>query len=133
MNNIINMLFSELDLLSNEYEGLSDTDVREALYLTLNYFFVWGRTGKIPSTYCMYSVNGDQSVAKIINDFLSNINNSPEIAKVPLGQPRLDLLQDSKILTPHNRRYYDFIGYENKLSFQENLPAFLFEEGDYDD
>ena len=35
--------FAELEQISGNHDELTDTDVREALHLTLNYYFVWGK------------------------------------------------------------------------------------------
>ncbi|WP_221901958.1 hypothetical protein [Bathymodiolus platifrons methanotrophic gill symbiont] len=54
--NPIEVFFNELRLLAEKYEELTDTDVREDLHLTLNYFFVWKKEdSSYPISYGMFS------------------------------------------------------------------------------
>jgi hypothetical protein len=133
-NSPIEILFYELDRLANKYEELTDTDVREALHITLNYFFVWGKNlYQFPVSYGMFSVEGDQAIAQAVDRFLSSVKVYPDMNNVSVGKERLSLLQNEKIVTPGGRQYYEFIGHVDEPLPLESLPDYLFEEGDYDD
>lgn len=123
----------ELERLSHDYEELTDTDVREAIHLTLNYFFIWGKkSDQFPVSYCMLSRAGDQAVARVVERFISVVDDYPNIARTPLGQARLDLIQDPDLKTPNGNIYDVFIGHINKPLPPAPLPDDLFYEGDYD-
>jgi hypothetical protein len=126
-------LYIELEKLLDIYEELMDTDVRDNLYLTLNYFFVWGKTlDRLPISYGMFSLRGDQSIASVVNHFLSSVSILSELSEISIGQERLDLLQNEKIVTSAGRQYYEFIGYSDKPLMPDPLPEDLFEKDNYD-
>ena len=130
----VRTLYVELERLSVLHEELMDTDVRESLHMSLNYFFVWGNTlDKLPISYGMFSLEGDRSIARAVDNFLLSVASTPELRKVSLGRDRLDLLQNPNIITPEGCQYDDFIGHTGELLSPEVLPEDLFEEGDYDD
>ncbi|UBF30326.1 hypothetical protein K9N68_34520 (plasmid) [Kovacikia minuta CCNUW1] len=41
ISNAVEVLFCKLEILSTDHDELTDTDVREAIHLTLNYFTGW--------------------------------------------------------------------------------------------
>ncbi len=130
---IIN-LYIELEKLLDIYEELTDTDVRENLHLTLNYFFVWGKTlDRLPISYGMFSLRGDQSIASVVNHFLSSVSILSELSEISIGQERLDLLQNEKIVTSAGHQYDEFIGHSDKPLMPDPLPENLFEKDNYDD
>lgn len=121
-----------MESLTEEFEELTDTVVREALHQTLNYFFVWGEnTDKLPINYGMFSLKGDEAIAKVINKFLSVSIPNVTSAGIPVGQSRLDLLQDESLTNPGGSYYDLFIGYREPLP-PENLPNYYFIPGDYE-
>jgi hypothetical protein len=129
---IVRAFFSELEQLSYQYKELTDTDVRETLHITLNYFFIWEKKHyKFPVNYCMFTREGNVAVAHIVESFLRAMNNCSSVASVPLGQARLDLLQNSDIKTPGGHLYDEFIGHVDKPLLLTPLSEGLFEE-DYD-
>ena len=130
----IRTLYIELERLSALHEELMDTDVRESLHMSLNYFFVWGNTlDKLPISYGMFSLEGDRSIARVVNNFLLSVSSMSGLRGVSFGRDRLDLLQNPEIITPEGNQYDDFIGHTDELLLPEALPEDLFEEGDYDD
>jgi hypothetical protein len=131
--NLFVKFFSDLELLSQKYEELMDTDVRDAIHLTLNHFFIWGGENSLfPVTYGMFSLEADQAVAQIIRRFITDANDFAKTNELPYGQARLDLLQNPAITTPGGHRYDEFIGHVDRPLPQESLPEYLFEEGEYD-
>ncbi|WP_143421463.1 hypothetical protein [Halovibrio salipaludis] len=130
----IRSLYKDLESLSQKYEELMDTDIRESLHIVLNYFFVWGKgLDQLPISYGMFSLEGDQAVASVVNKFLSSVRSVPEIDKIPLGTERLALLQDPEIVTPGGCLYDEFIGHSDEPLSPDNLPDDLFQEGEYDE
>lgn len=132
--NAIKVLYTELDRLSEVYEELMDTDVRESIHMTLTYYFIWGNElVRLPISYGMFSYEGDKSVANVVNSFLSYVSNNSELCEIPVGKERLAMLQNPKITTPSGYQYDDFIGHSDEALPSDGLPEDLFEEGDYDD
>lgn len=130
-DSILNFL-TKLEELLYMHEELTDTDVREAIHLTLTYFFVWGiEDNELPVTFGMFSLEGDEAIAEIINNFLHLVKTCPEIGSVPPGKSRLDLLQNPDIKTPSGYIYDEFLGHVDTPIILDSLPAYLFEAGDY--
>lgn len=132
LRTLIERLYSDFEVLSEDFEELTDTDVREALHMVLNYYFVFGKNSKtFPVSYGMFSLEADKKLSDVINRFIVEAKALPELMEYRPGESRLRLLQDPSIKTPEGRQYDDFIGHsESPLS--ASLPEDLFEEGDYD-
>ena len=129
---LVESFYTDLERLSDKYEELMDTDVRETLHMTLNYFFVWGeRSLDFPITYGMFSLEGDRAISNAVNKFLSL--SLPKVSDIPVGKERLALLQDFNIKTPNGNQYDEFIGHSDEPLPPDPLPEDLFEEGFYDD
>jgi hypothetical protein len=100
--------------------------------LTLNYFFDWGsERDKFPISYGMFSKEGDRAVGIIIEEFITAINNNPDFSTIPLGQVRLNLLQNCNIKTSKECLYDEFIGHRDNPLPPDSLPKDLFEKGEY--
>jgi hypothetical protein len=126
--------FGDLERISRKHEEVTDTDVREALYLSLNYYFVWGKTcPRFPRSFGMFSAEGDRLVDKALRRFLEAARESEELAAVPVGQARLDLLQNSNIKTARGMQYDEFIGHGESPLAPDPLPEFFFLDGEYSD
>lgn len=130
---LIEEFYRDLECLSDDFEGLTDTDVREDLGQTLGYYFVWGMArDRLPVTYSMWTREGDQAVARAVERFLAAADDCPEISSLPYGRRRLELLQDRSIITPRGARYDLFIGHRDKPLPPDPLPQIMFEEPDYE-
>ena len=126
-------LFSGLEGVEAEHDELTDTDVRESIHLVLNYFFVSGKDDRpSPTAYGMFSPEGDAAVSAVVQKFLAAVGAIREIERYPLGQARLDLLQNPKLTTPQGRMYDEFIGHTDAPIAQQELPTYLYEP-DYDE
>lgn len=129
---IVQRFFNELEDASSLYEELTDTDVREAIHLTLNYYFVWAKPiDRLPCSYRMFTRDGDRAVAAAIQRFLSDTRNSATVARIPPGPLRLGLLQDRSVRTVGGSEYDLFIGHVDDPFEPEPSPEDLFEPGDY--
>ncbi len=125
--------YLELEDISIRFDELTDTDVREAIHLTLNRFFVWGHEySKLPRSFGMFSQGGDNEVAVALRNFL----NDPAIRSVKnslsVGKERLQFLQDATIQTRGGNLYDYFIGHVDEPLPDQELPEYLFEKGEYD-
>jgi len=126
----VRALLERLDEISREHEEVTDTDVREAIHWALSWYFVWGRPrATLPRSYEMFSLDGDKRVARAVEEFLASAE--AVSAAIPLGQARLDHLQDADWTTTSGRSYVELVGHRDSPLPPEPLPARMFEESDY--
>ena len=45
-SNVYTEYLNSLELIYQEHEELTDTDVRERLYVVINWYFIWGQTAR---------------------------------------------------------------------------------------
>jgi hypothetical protein len=116
-------LFGRFESIAKEHSEFFDTDVRESIALFMNCFIVWGKPlFDFPHDFGLYSPQGNDQVASVLREFVERVVASGVLAKVPVGQPRLDLLQPAGIKTPAGRSYDEFYGYRRTpLSPDERL------------
>lgn len=126
----VRALLERLDEISREHEEVTDTEVREAIHRALSWYFVWGRPrATLPRSYEMFSLDGDKRVARAVEEFLASAE--AVSAAIPLGQARLDHLQDADWTTTSGRSYVELVGHRDSPLPPEPLPARMFEESDY--
>lgn len=131
---LIRSLYTELERLSEIYDEILDTDVRESIHLTLNYFFVWGgELDRLPIAYGMLSLEADRAVANAVNRFLTSVFAMPELSGIAVGKDRLKRLQNIEISTPKGYQYDRFIGHSDEPLPAHSLPEDLFDEDEYDE
>lgn len=127
------MLLDELEAISLSHEEVTDTETSDALHQVINFCFVWGRKlDELPRNFRMATRQGDELVLGAITRFLYHIQKSPELASIPLGQARLDFLQQAGVSTRKGEKYDLFIGHRDTPLPPEPLPKDLFTEGEYD-
>ncbi|MCP5006431.1 MAG: hypothetical protein GY941_21205 [Planctomycetes bacterium] len=130
----VQKLYNDLDGYADEFEELTDTDVRDSLLLILNYYFVWGKkTDTFPISFGMFSYEGDMKIKRSVEKFLKDVSENQELDTIPTGKARLDILQDASIQTSNGYQFDEFIGFSEQPLSPESLPQDLFEEEDYDD
>jgi hypothetical protein len=131
LNEVVRFL-EELELIGCEHGEVTDTDVRDAVYLVLNYHVVWGHPmTQVPQTFGMQSRIGDRLVADTVCRFVSRALNSGELRAVPVGQSRLDILQSNGARTANGAAYDEFIGHGDAPLPPTPLPSRIFREGTY--
>jgi hypothetical protein len=129
----VKKFYTELEELSQTHEELTDTDVREAIHDALNFFFVWGNDAAAwPKSFGMFSADGDRKIASALNALLSDVAIRKIQESTPVGEARLQILQDTSIATPAGRRYDEFIGHVDSPLPNQELPSQMMEEGEYD-
>jgi hypothetical protein len=127
----VQKLFEDLDILTEQYDEVTDTEVSDNVRLVLNYCFVWGRHAmRAPRSYGMFSAAGDKALATIVNQFLVASRIAVDGAAVPIGKPRNDLLQSVE-RTARGRATAEFIGVCPE-PLPPELPDELFERGEYE-
>ena len=130
IQDLVVRLMSELDHLSLDHEEVTDTDVRESIRATLNYFFIWGQDGPIPSSFGMSSLEGDQAITTILTRFITEAKHLPAVDSRPVGSERLHMLQDAKLISPNGHTYDMFWGHVDEPLPSEPLHSIYFEPGD---
>lgn len=135
MREVVQEFYEELSSLAQRFDELTDTDVREALSATLDYFFVWGKSDPrgMPVCYEMFSAEGDKAVSEVVNKFVSKALKSANQLGMSPGKPRLNALQDQSIVTSEGLTYDYFIGHADAVGSAEPLWDGRFEAGEYDD
>lgn len=132
LQDLVGDLYAELDDIANAHEEVSDTEVREALHLTLNYYFVWDKPqDRLPVSYGMFTEDGDAAVAAAVAAFLAEASPLADREGLPVGQERLDLLQ-GELPEPEGESLSEFIGYSEAPLDPEPPRPYRFEPGDYD-
>lgn len=122
--------YNQLEELADMHEELTDTDVREALALTLNYFFVWGKPlDRLPVRYYMFSKEGDRALGDAVFDFLHKAAAIAAREGVPNGQSRHEALQDFSVVTRQGNTFDLFIGSSDGPLPPEELHPSYFEQG----
>lgn len=120
-------LLAELERISLDHEEVTDSEVRESMHLVLNRCFVWAREqSPFPRRFAMSSRQGDSLVASALRRFLETTALPEMASSVPLGQPRLDLLQDPDVATENGSRYDDFLGHRDTPLPPDPLPERMF-------
>ncbi len=61
----------------------------------------------------MFSLEGDRAVSSIVENFLPAANSCTEIVNMPLGQTRLNFLQNAEIVTANGYEYDYFMRHTN--------------------
>lgn len=126
-------LYEELESISYRFEELTDTDVRDSIYITLNFYFVWGQsTDSFPKCFEMFSKEGDESVKAALEHFLTSVRESGELEDISPGQARLDLLQTKEIKTRRGNMYDLFIGSGEAPLPLAPLPRSMFDDPEYE-
>lgn len=127
-------LLEELERVEADHEELTDTDVREAIHLVLNEYFVWGRDSyPFPRSFRMFSEVGDELVRVALRHFLKAALESDELPHLPVGQARLDVLQAATAETHAGRRYDEFLGHRDTPLVRKPLPEEMFLPGEYEE
>src|SRR3954469_20552364 len=129
----VSWLLNQLEVISHQHRELTDTDVREALHRTINYYFVWGHApSQVPVRYGMFTREGDQQVSDVVRQFVREASRCADDAGLMLGHPRLDALQDSTIRTEGGMLYDELVGHRDTPLGPEPLPALWFEPTEED-
>lgn len=127
-------LYTQLGETSEEHSELADTDVREALHETLNYYFVWAKPiDRLPLCYAMFTQQGDEAVAAAVRNFLETARPLADAQGIAPGAARLAVLQDETIEIANGEQYDMYIGHADQPLQPEPLHPQRFEPGDYDD
>ncbi|HYP97389.1 MAG TPA: hypothetical protein VER96_01860 [Polyangiaceae bacterium] len=122
-------MFDEFGALADEHEEFTDSDVREAVHRTLTRYFVWGITEEeLPVSYGMWSAEGDARVRGIIGEFLRCVLHEV----LPIGQPRLAMLQDRRIQASNGMEYDELFGHRDNPLPLAPLPAHMYTTPRYD-
>lgn len=80
----------------------------------------------------MFSADGDHRITGALHAFLNDVAIKAFQESTPVGEPRLQSLQDASIVTPSGRLYDEFIGNVDSPLPNHDLPRHMMEEGEYD-
>ena len=99
-----------LEEISEEYDELTDTDVRERLHEVINWYFIWGKPvdNDFPKLYGMFSPEGDARVARAVRSFVEEA--SVIAANLEFGMERNATIENPEITTESGNSYDLFLG-----------------------
>ena len=121
-------LLAELEDISYEHDEITDTDVREAIHLSLNHYFVWGNDlARFPSNFGMDAADGDRRIGEALLKFIVEAVRTG--GEAPLGSQRLALIQDASVRTATGRLYDEFMGHRDSPLPRDSLPEGYFLPG----
>jgi hypothetical protein len=124
---ILVALLDELESIAREHEELTDTDVREAIHVTLNLHFVWGHPHlRFPQRFGMFSEEADMRIAAALTKFLDGAQRIGLFEAISPGQERLDFLQSQDVVASGGMRFDELIGHRRTPLPPEPLPAALY-------
>ena len=111
MKNALKRLLDDLDEISERHEEVSDTDVREQMYVAIRKGFIVPETGYlVPAKFGMFSCGGNRRVREVIAKFLAD----PELALASKAcqtpQARLDWFQDIDVRSSTGKAYDEYFG-----------------------
>jgi hypothetical protein len=121
-----------LEEIAETHDELTDTDVRERLRVTINYYFVWNNAldATFPQKYAMFSAEGDALIAQATRTFIEQAQQAT--VHVAVGNPRNDLLENSDVETTQGESFDAFIGSTDE-ALEEEAPDSDAVYGDYDE
>lgn len=127
-------LIERFEVLADVHEELTDTDVREAISFALSEYFVWGRAlDTFPSTFRMFSAEGDRLVGVAVRDFVTNVRLARDFDRYERGHERLQLLQHPRAASRSGMRYDELWGHCEAPHSEGSIPQDMFGKPDYDE
>jgi len=131
MRSAIQKMFDDFGALADAYDEFTDSDVREAVHRTLTRHFIWGKIEEqLPISYGMRSAQGDALVRSVIAELLRGT--SEQVSRIPLGGPRLAILQDPDIRAANGMRHDELFGHRDEPLPLAPLPAHMFADPRYE-
>ncbi len=121
-----------LESIAEQYDELTDTDVRERLREVIEYYFVWNNEvdDRFPQKYAMFSAQADALVASAIRSFIEQAQQL--VRDVEVGDDRNHLLENFDIETLSGAYFDEFIGSTDQ-AFEEQPPSSDDYYGNYND
>lgn len=111
-------LLNRLDGISENYEEVNDTDVREQMAEAIYHGFIVQTPGyTLPAEFGMFQPAGDAAVRRVLADFL------PEAcaAGIATARERFAAFQDISVVSDAGNPYEEYFGYSD--SFDELMAA----------
>ena len=93
MNEAVEAFYEGLDEVYLEYEEVTDTDVREALYYTVVRMFIELRLDStLPTTLRMMSERGDKMLIGVVERFLDDVRSAEDSIEYSSRARRTELM-----------------------------------------
>ena len=123
MKTELKRLLNQLDAISNDYEEISDTDVREQMAEAIYHGFIVQTPGyTLPAEFGMFQPAGDTAVRAALAEFLPAACR----AGIPTPQQRFAAFQDASVLSDAGNPYDEYFGHSDsfdELSAAMSKPA----------
>jgi hypothetical protein len=111
MKNALKALLDDLDRVYESHEEVGDTAVREALADAISQAFITPRAGYVlPSSFEMFSKQGDAQVRAALARFLSHAETVAAAKALSTPEHRLAAFQDVDVRSSAGRTYDEYFG-----------------------
>jgi hypothetical protein len=115
MKQVLKRLLDDLDGISRQHEEVSDTDVREQMYVAIRKGFIVPEAGYIVTpTFGMFSRRGDRRVREAIVKFLADPDLATASKACQTPQARLNWFQDGDVRSSTGTVYDEDFGYSEE-------------------
>jgi AcrR family transcriptional regulator len=118
MHAILRRLLDRLDAIAEQHEEVGDTDVREAMSVTVFDGFLRPVPGfELTDRYAMFSDEGDQLVHQALAEFLPAVNQHAAEAGLTSFHQRLSAFQDGELQSTAGSYFDDYFGWANPKDY----------------
>ena len=132
MNEAVEAFYEGLDEVYREYDEVTDTDVREALYYTVARMFIEGRPdGTLPTTLRMMSERGDKMLLRVMERFLDDVRSADDYVEYSSSARRTELMLRDRT-TKRGTWCGDLFPRDAPPKGEWEFPADLFEAPEYE-
>jgi hypothetical protein len=111
----LKQFLNDIDKIFSKHEELGDTDVREQLTLAVHRSFVLQQSEyTVPSTFGMFSDEGNQKVQTAVQRFLAHPEVTAASKLLRSWEDRLAAFQDYDVKSTEGNTFFEYFGSTNK-------------------
>ena len=123
---VLKRFFQDLSDISERFDDVTDTEVREALFRIINYHYIWDLPLPAePKRFLMLHADGDRVVAEAVGTFFRHLFESDAML-LPPGLERHKFIHDHEVQADDGSRYERFIGAGDLVPPKVPLPNYYF-------
>ncbi len=110
----LKQFLDDLDKIFTKHEELGDTDVREQLTFAVRKGFILQQSDyTVPSTFGMFSDEGNQKVQTVVQRFLAHSEVTASSKLLKSWEDRLAAFQDCDVKSTNGNTFFEYFGYTN--------------------
>jgi len=116
IKNALKKFIKDLDKIYLSYEELGDTDVRLQMFNAILKAFIRPvKNYKLPSTYGMFSEEGNELIKEAIHNFVMHPEVTQACKKLKTPEARLNAFQDRNARSTKGHCYSEYFGHRRVL------------------